>query len=39
VKENIVKLDPKALVRHVCVTTPPASPSPERDFTEPQTQE
>ena len=35
-KENIVELDPKALVRHVCISTPPPEPSPARDFNEPE---
>jgi hypothetical protein len=40
IRENIVELDPKALVPHVCATTPtPPPPPPDRDFTEPQTQE
>lgn len=36
VKENIVELDPKALVRHVCLSERPAQPSPVQDFTEPK---
>ncbi len=39
VKANIVELDPKALVRHVCITEPAKEPSPEIDFTEPKSQE
>jgi hypothetical protein len=39
VKGNIVEPDPKALIRHVCVVEKPPVPSPERDFTEPQSQE
>ncbi len=38
IKENIVELDPKALVRHVCLHKDdvPPSPSPVKDFNEPK---
>lgn len=36
VKENIVELDPKALIRHVCISEPRREPSPSVDFTEPK---
>jgi len=39
VKENIVELDPKALIRHVCITDKPKEPSPSQDFNEPKHQE
>ena len=39
VKENIVELDTKALIRHVCITEKPKEPSPSLDFTEPKSQE
>lgn len=35
VKENVVTLDSKAFVPHVCITETRSEPSPERDFTEP----
>ncbi len=34
VKENIVTLDPKALVPHICMS--PQTPQAERHFSEPQ---
>lgn len=39
VKENIVELDSKALIRHVCISPKPKEPSPSQDFSEPQHQE
>lgn len=39
IKGNEVELDPKALIRHVCLTDKPSQPSPEKDFTEPNAQE
>ncbi len=39
IKENIVEVDPKALVRHVCITEKPKEPSPAQDFTEAKSQE
>lgn len=36
IKENIVALDPKALVPHVCVDRKPIEPSPARDFHDPE---
>ncbi len=36
VKGNEVALDPKALIRHVCITKKPVEPSPAQDFNEPQ---
>lgn len=40
IKENIVELDPKALVRHVCLSKAEvAAETPPVDFTEPKTAE
>ena len=36
VKENIVELDPKALIRHVCISEKPKEASPAHDFNEPK---
>ncbi len=36
IKENIVEIDPKALVRHVCISPPQATASPAQDFSEPK---
>jgi hypothetical protein len=40
IKENIVSLDPKALVPHVCQTqVKPPMPPPDRDYSEPYSNE
>ncbi len=36
IKENIVELDKKALIRHVCLNDRPSEPSPAQDFNEPK---
>ncbi len=37
IKGSEIELDPKALVRHVCISTPtPTEPSPAKDFNEPK---
>lgn len=39
VRENIVTLDSKAFVPHVCLTGRELEPPPDRDFTEPKSNE
>lgn len=39
IKDNIVMLDPKAMIRHVCITERQTEPSPAQDFNEPKESE
>ncbi len=36
IRENLVELDPKALIPHVCSTDKTTQPIPEKDFREPK---
>lgn len=36
IKDDVVEIDPKALVPHVCAATPVPDPVPERAYSEPQ---